>query len=173
MFLNNMQLGNFGEITTMGALGDKTIKVTSPHMKGDDVFQLQNLLIKYFSAKGINALPKYGADGDFGSEGREWVEKFQADKGMAQSGQADSATISALKSAQKTGVTSVSSSAIREPSTTVSNATKFSASGTKTSASKPFYMDTMNQVYIGVGVASIALIAALAMGGKKGKRATA
>ena len=42
-------------------------------MVGDAVKLMQELLVKWNS----KALPKYGADGEFGSETRTWVMKFQ------------------------------------------------------------------------------------------------
>lgn len=60
-------------------------------MKGDDVRELQKLLIK----KGY-ALPKYGADGDFGSETDKTVRRFQIDKNLKCDGIAGQKTITAL-----------------------------------------------------------------------------
>lgn len=74
------QLGDFGnETMTLGALGERTLKLTSPHMKGNDVLELQRFIIDYYKKKGIQALPRWGADGDFGSELKEWLMKFQSD----------------------------------------------------------------------------------------------
>lgn len=42
------------------------------------------------------ALPKYGADGDFGGETEEWTGKFQADKGLPQTGKVDNSTAAAM-----------------------------------------------------------------------------
>ena len=45
------------------------------------------------------SLPKYGADGDFGSETKAAVEAFQRDHGMTVTGIADSATLAAIDTA--------------------------------------------------------------------------
>lgn len=42
-------------------------------MEGEAVKLMQGLLLKWNK----NALPKYGADGEFGAETREWVRRFQ------------------------------------------------------------------------------------------------
>lgn len=49
---------------------------------GDSVEKMQKLLIAW-NAK---ALPKYGADGDFGKECYDWVKKFQQAHGLAVDG---------------------------------------------------------------------------------------
>ena len=60
-------------------------------MKGDDVKAVQNLLIK----KGY-ALPKYGADGSFGTETDRAVRRFQIDKNLKCDGIVGKDTIKAL-----------------------------------------------------------------------------
>lgn len=59
--------------------------------KGDDVKAVQNLLIK----KGY-ALPKYGADGDFGTETDRAVRRFQIDKNLKCDGIVGKDTITKL-----------------------------------------------------------------------------
>jgi len=49
---------------------------------GDAVQRMQTLLIAWNS----NALPEYGADGEFGAETRSWVKRFQKAKGLVQDG---------------------------------------------------------------------------------------
>ena len=55
---------------TICKLGDRTLR---RGMKGDDVKELQESLMKIGYA-----LPKFGADGDYGSETESAVRKFQA-----------------------------------------------------------------------------------------------
>lgn len=50
----------------------RTLRLTSPHMKGNDVVECQMKLL----AHGFD-LPKYGADGDYGNECQQTVIKFQ------------------------------------------------------------------------------------------------
>lgn len=79
-----------GEIyLDMGALGDRGLRRGN---KGNDVVELQNGLIQYFEKKGKNALPKFGADGDYGSETETWVKKFQQAVGLSTTGVADKMT---------------------------------------------------------------------------------
>lgn len=59
--------------------------------KGEDVRAMQELLIK----EGYK-LPRYGADGDFGSETFAALRQFQADHGLAVTGDYDPATKEAL-----------------------------------------------------------------------------
>ena len=57
--------------------GEKTAPAATPMLKkgmeGEAVKLIQQLLIKWNE----KALPKYGADGEFGSETRTWVKNFQ------------------------------------------------------------------------------------------------
>lgn len=64
-------------------------------MKGDDVRALQQLLIK----RGY-ALPKYGADGEYGSETATAVKAFQRDRNLTVDGIAGEATLAALYAGQ-------------------------------------------------------------------------
>ena len=64
-------------------------------MKGDDVRQLQQRLMELGYA-----LPKYGADGDYGSETVTAVKAFQADRGLTVDGIAGEATLTALYAGQ-------------------------------------------------------------------------
>ena len=64
-------------------------------MKGDDVRQLQQRLMELGYA-----LPKYGADGDYGSETVTAVKTFQADRGLTVDGIAGEATLTALYAGQ-------------------------------------------------------------------------
>jgi peptidoglycan hydrolase-like protein with peptidoglycan-binding domain len=61
-----------------------------------ELAKAQTALIAYFKGKGQNALPKYGADGYFGEETTQWLKKFQAEKGLPQTGVTDRATLQAL-----------------------------------------------------------------------------
>ena len=65
--------------------------------KGEVVKQLQNMLM---AAGG--ALPKYGADGDFGNETVAAVKAFQQKKGMSTDGEIGKKTYDALKSGKTT-----------------------------------------------------------------------
>ena len=85
-----------GSVPQVQKLGDRL--PLSKGSKGDDVKELQNTLLKLGYA-----LPKYGADGDFGSETQKAVAAFQAAKGLAaQNGTFDEATYKALVEAQNT-----------------------------------------------------------------------
>ena len=64
-------------------------------MKGDDVRRLQQRLMELGYA-----LPKYGADGDYGSETATAVKAFQRDRGLTADGIADEATHAALYAGQ-------------------------------------------------------------------------
>ena len=61
--------------------------------KGDDVRAMQRELLKWDK----NCLPKYGADGDFGSETESALKRFQTEKGLPVTGVYDKATQTALK----------------------------------------------------------------------------
>ena len=64
-------------------------------MKGDDVRKLQQRLIELGYA-----LPRYGADGDYGSETVTAVKAFQRDRGLQVDGVAGEATLAALYAGQ-------------------------------------------------------------------------
>lgn len=73
----------------MIAYGEGALQAATPvqpelrrGMRGEAVARAQALLIKWDPG----ALPRYGADGDFGSETRAWVERFQRAKGLAADG---------------------------------------------------------------------------------------
>nr|DAU73873.1 MAG TPA: hypothetical protein [Caudoviricetes sp.] len=78
--------------STKKKLGDRL--PLSKGAKGDDVKELQNALLAL-----DQTLPKYGADGDFGSETQKAVAAFQAAKGLNQTGALDEATYKALTDA--------------------------------------------------------------------------
>lgn len=61
--------------------------------KGDDVRAMQRELLKWDT----NCLPRYGADGDFGSETESALKRFQTEKGLPVTGVYDKATQTALK----------------------------------------------------------------------------
>lgn len=63
----------------VGSLGSRLLK---KGRKGEDVRTLQELLMELGYA-----LPKYGADGDFGSETKKAVKDFQQDNGLTVDGQ--------------------------------------------------------------------------------------
>ena len=64
-------------------------------MKGDDVRRLQQRLIELGYA-----LPKYGADGEYGSETATAVKAFQRDRSLQVDGVAGEATLTALYAGQ-------------------------------------------------------------------------
>lgn len=66
-------------------------------MKGVDVQTLQNLLIQ----QGYK-LPKYGADGDFGTETENTLKAFQKENGLAVTGVADTTVFAKLKTTVQT-----------------------------------------------------------------------
>ena len=65
--------------------------------KGTDVQTLQNLLIQ----QGYK-LPKYGADGDFGTETENALKAFQKENGLEVTGIADTAVFAKLKATVQT-----------------------------------------------------------------------
>lgn len=118
MFLNQMGAGDFNN-ETLGstALGSRTL---ASGMQGADVTEYQKLLIEYFKMKGENALPRFGADGDFGSETMNWTVKLRESLGLSPSGIMTASDIEKLKSSL-----GVSASADRQAKTTViSNSSK-------------------------------------------------
>lgn len=64
-------------------------------MKGDDVRRLQQRLMELGYA-----LPRYGADGEYGSETVTAVKAFQADRGLTADGIAEEKTLAALYAGQ-------------------------------------------------------------------------
>ena len=78
--------------TSAQKLGDR---VLAKGCVGEDVRQLQQTLLNL----GYK-LPRYGADGDFGSETAEAVRSFQQDHGLVADGTAGATFIRALTSAQ-------------------------------------------------------------------------
>ncbi len=81
----------------------------SPPTNGDDEVSLKNghtpspsnAVVKY--QRGLigwtsDALPKFGADGDFGDETEEWVKKYQRAADLDQSGEIDGVTAPLLLS---------------------------------------------------------------------------
>lgn len=75
-------------------LGDRILK---KGMEGEDVKELQTRLI----ALGYS-MPKYGADGDYGSETVSAVKAFQEDNGLEVDGEFGSKSLAALEAAKKT-----------------------------------------------------------------------
>ena len=75
------------------SLGSRLLKKGS---EGEDVKQLQNNLIKLGYS-----LPKYGADGDFGSETVTALKKFQKDNSLEVDGQYGSKSHTAMQAALK------------------------------------------------------------------------
>ena len=78
-----------GTTATPPKLGDKPLV---KGVRGEDVKEMQALLLRL----GEN-LPKYGADGDFGSETVAAVQNYQKRVGLAQTGDADLTTIMYLQ----------------------------------------------------------------------------
>lgn len=66
---------------------------------GADVRAMQTLLLAWKK----DCLPKYGADGDFGSETEKALKAFQKEKGLTVTGIYDKATEAALKGAASLG----------------------------------------------------------------------
>ena len=75
-------------------LGARLLKLTDPHMEGDDVEMLQELLMQL----GYE-LPEYGADGDFGAETEKAVRAFQRDEGLEVDGKYGAKSHAALMDA--------------------------------------------------------------------------
>ena len=80
------------ELTDNDHAEDATHSVLSNGDKSDEVKEMQELLLKWNS----KALPKYKADGDFGSETDEWVRAFQKEKELEVDGVVGKNTWAAL-----------------------------------------------------------------------------
>ena len=52
-------------------------RITSPGDDADDVRAHQRHLVKFFAAIGVEALPKYGPDGDHGGETEAWTQRYR------------------------------------------------------------------------------------------------
>ena len=76
-----------------------TVDGLSRGCEGDAVRAMQTLLLAWDK----DCLPKYGADGDFGSETEKALKAFQKEKGLTVSGIYDKATEAALKGAAALG----------------------------------------------------------------------
>ena len=84
------------EYDTVPGTGEDVTTETPTLCKGDKnehVKRMQTLLQKWSST----ALPKYGTDGDFGSETLKWVKAFQKAAGVKVTGIVDFATWAALE----------------------------------------------------------------------------
>jgi len=57
-------------------------RTTVPGEKGSEVVAWQEFLISYFEDRGIEALPRYGADGDHGGETEEYTQSWRSDSGQ-------------------------------------------------------------------------------------------
>jgi len=79
---------------TPGGQEEETVKTLRRGDKGEAVKDLQKKLISLGYA-----LPKYGADGDFGKETEAAVKAFQADNGLKADGIAGEKTLAALEKA--------------------------------------------------------------------------
>ena len=76
-----------------------TVEGLSRGCEGDAVRAMQTLLLAWKK----DCLPKYGADGDFGSETEKALKAFQKEKGLTVTGIYDKATEAALKGAAALG----------------------------------------------------------------------
>lgn len=85
---------NTSKEETSTKLGSRILK---KGMSGNDVKELQNRLI----ALGYS-LPKYGADGDYGTETVNAVKAFQKDKGLTVDGEFGPKSLAALEAASTT-----------------------------------------------------------------------
>ncbi len=83
--------GNPTDIPVNNALGNRLLK---RGMKGSDVKVMQELLLQLGYA-----LPKYGADSDFGAETEKAVKAFQKDAGLEEDGKYGDKTHAALMAA--------------------------------------------------------------------------
>lgn len=86
--------GGDAQVSVQSPVATPTLK-SSTLRKGDSgakVVELQKLLMKHGYA-----LPKYGADGDFGEETRQAVMAFQSIKGLVVDGLVGAKTIAALR----------------------------------------------------------------------------
>lgn len=96
MFLNQLGSGDFNNETLSGTtLGSRTLMTG---MQGADVKAYQELLMKYFAKKGVKALPRWKADGDFGTETMNWTVKLKKELGLSPSGIMTASDIDKLKS---------------------------------------------------------------------------
>lgn len=76
--------------------------------EGDAVKAMQRLLLAWKA----DCLPKWGADGDFGSETEKALKAFQKEKGLTVNGIYDKATEAALKTAGALGKVRVTGSSV-------------------------------------------------------------
>lgn len=93
------------------AASDTTSTVTaglSRGAEGDAVKAMQRLLLVWKA----DCLPKWGADGDFGSETEKALKAFQKEKGLTVNGIYDKATEAALKTAGALGKVRVTGSSV-------------------------------------------------------------
>jgi peptidoglycan hydrolase-like protein with peptidoglycan-binding domain len=180
MFLNNLQLGEFEPMEiTMGSLGTRTLMQGS---KGQDVLELQQVIIQFFRQRNEIALPRFGADGDFGSETREWVIRLQREMNLSADGIVGSSTFNAIKAWQSGQAFQVQI----PPQTTqqpVSSTTPHTTQQTQTQVmlpttqiqtvlppghSKSWFSKTGNQVMLVMAIAGIITVGAMMMPKKKG-----
>ena len=95
--LNSTYIDGYGSVD-YSAVGDAqdsadTFMPLSKGSEGDRVKAMQQLLLKW----NARCLPKYGADGDFGSETQAALKAFQQAKGLSVTGVYDAATAKALE----------------------------------------------------------------------------
>ena len=78
-----------GSTAPLPKLGDRPLV---KGCKGEDVKEMQNILLRLGYS-----LPRYGADGDYGSETAAAVRNYQMKEGLAQTGNAELTTIKAIR----------------------------------------------------------------------------
>lgn len=79
---------------TVLEVDEMTIRVTSPLTTGKAVEKAQQGLLAW----NPSALPRWGADGEFGGEAAEWTRAFQEDHGLPVTGEVDGITFGLLLS---------------------------------------------------------------------------
>jgi peptidoglycan hydrolase-like protein with peptidoglycan-binding domain len=86
--------------TTTTILEEKDAGLTEG-AEGDEVTKFQQRLLAW----NPEALPKYGADGDYGAETTEWVKIFQNAMGLSATGNIDATTATMLEGGLTQGAT--------------------------------------------------------------------
>lgn len=78
--------------------GPRLLRLADPHLQGGDVLDWQHQLVGWFERvqPGANALPRYGADGDYGDETAAYTAEFQKRVGIAADGIVGPATRAAM-----------------------------------------------------------------------------
>lgn len=107
-----MSVGNHSDFRTTGCPGDdlrrETAKIDGKEFSSQDLLGGEQVIQRYDKGNGVrvfqsallqwrgDALPKYGADSDFGPETEEWVKRYQNAAGVEVTGVIDGVTAALL-----------------------------------------------------------------------------